>query len=302
MRTLVIGAGPVGVLLGRALEAQKGNEVIWLVRKGAKVERWKIVRARTETMSVRERPVQVEPDQALPAVDVVLIATRAEQLDEALAIVDELPPAVRVATATPGIDDLQKIRARRVGPACQILPMFMAWNDADTLRWMSVSFVPTLVADGGDEGSKPFAEEIAAALDAGGLKSRSIGTPGRAHDAALAAGLPLLGALELAGWDFSRLGANPELRRLAADAAKEGLSAIAGALGVLGAQPILSLMLRATPRLPADVQAMWRVHGPKIASQTRVLLDGVYARTRAAGGRTTRLGELRERLAMTQSR
>jgi hypothetical protein len=44
--------------------------------------------------------------------------------------------------------------------------------------------------------------------------------------------------------------------------------------------------------MPRDVQAMWRVHGPKIAAQTRQQLDALLARAGDADG----LKELRRRL------
>jgi hypothetical protein len=47
------------------------------------------------------------------------------------------------------------------------------------------------------------------------------------------------------------------------------------------------------PLLSAESQAMWRVHGPKIATQTRQQLDALLAR---AGDRAEALRELRRRL------
>jgi hypothetical protein len=57
--------------------------------------------------------------------------------------------------------------------------------------------------------------------------------------------------------------------------------------------PLLSAALCTVPLLSAESQAMWRVHGPKIAAQTRQQLDELVARV---GDGAEALRQLRHRL------
>lgn len=295
----MVGAGAVGVVLTRALEVTKANEITYYVRKGRKalLTRVKVHDLRSGQLHVRERPIVVEAGAKLPVVDTVFLAVRADQLVEALDVVAELEGEPRICSTTAGLDDLAQIRARFPGrPAVQILPIFLSYLDDDAFRFAAPPFLPSLISDGGDSGSRAFAEELAGMLKVGGLGARAVGELSRSRDAAFAAGLPLLGALELAGFDFTKLAGDASLRDLASKAAQEGLRSGPLGLAALGIKPFLSLALRAAPALPADMRAMWLVHGPKIAGQTRLLLDGVIARVEAAGKPSVSLRELRRRL------
>src|SRR5258706_2272366 len=115
MRVLIIGAGAVGAVLGRALEASKSNEVVYYVRAGRKPARFKLEDARSGELYVRERPAAVEPSDPLPHADTVIVAVRGDQLDDALAIVERLAGEPRIASASAGFDRLARIRARLFG-------------------------------------------------------------------------------------------------------------------------------------------------------------------------------------------
>src|SRR5581483_1610703 len=310
MRILMIGAGSVGSVLTRHLES-KANEVTYYVRAGrkAQLQRVKLLDARSGALHVRERPSAIEPSQKLPSVDTAILAVRADQLDAALDVVAQLPTAetVRIATASAGFDDLARIRARFPGrAAAQIIPLFFAYPDGDVVRWWNPPLARTLVTDEHDDASQPFAEELAAALVANGLPARALRSIGRARDAALAAGMPLVASFELARWDFDALARDAELRKLASRSMREGLRAmfknpIASRLIGPTPMPLLSTMLRAAPSvMPAGVKEMWRVHGPKIAGQTRALLDTLIARAEGQDAESAgSLKELRRRLEKT---
>ncbi len=299
----MVGAGAVGALLTRFLEVTKANEVTYYVRKGRKatLTRVKLLDARSGELHVRERPLAIEPHQVLPAADTVILAVRADQLDEALDVVARIPFEARIASASAGMDDLQRIRARFPGrPVVQIMPMFKAYPDGDAIKWWNPPFARTIITWEGDDAAKPFADELAKDLSAGGLASKALRSVGRARDAVLAAGMPLLAALELAGWDFGAWSNDAELRGLASAGVREGVGAVAPNLGRLfGLAPkvVLSTVLKAAPRMAGkDLLDMWRVHGPKIAGQTRQLLDALIVRGDQRASATGTLKELRRRL------
>jgi ketopantoate reductase len=304
MRILMVGAGAVGTVLTRHLE-NKTNELTYYVRAGrkAKLARTKILDARSEGIFVRERPAAVEPGDKLPIVDTAILAVRADQLDEALDLVARLIGDVRIVTASAGLDDLERIRHRFPHrPAVQILPLFMAYPDGDAIRFWNPPLARTLITDEHDEAARPLAEELAAALTAGGLPARALRSFGGAREAVFALGMPLLAGFELAGWDLGALAGDGELRSLASRGMREGVSSLvknplARRLVALAPAPLFAAALRAAPAmLPRGAKEMWRVHGPKIAGQTRQLLDLLIARAAAAAAPVDGLRELRRRL------
>ena len=213
----MVGAGAVGCVLTRALEQTKGNDVVYFVRRGRKkqLQRVKLLDARTNTITVREKPQVIEAGDPLSVFDTVVLAVRADQLDGALAVVDELPKKdeLRIACASPGLDDLERVRARAPGrPAVQIQPGFLAYAQGDSIRWWNPPLSRTLISFGDDGSAQPFAEELASALSKGGVPSRA--KHGGSRNAALASGVPILGALELAHWSFDDWAKNAELRGL----------------------------------------------------------------------------------------
>jgi len=304
MRVLMVGAGAVGGVLTHALEATKSNDVTYLLRRGKKLPRVKLLEARSGALSVRARPSVVDLDGTLPVVDTVILAVRGDQLDEALDILPLLraPDELRVAVAAAGLDVVERLRARLPGrPVVQILPMFMAYPDGDHIKWWSPPLARTLICWESDPAARSFAEELAQSFSVGGVPSRAIGSVRTVRDTMLAAGMPVLAALELSHWSFDDWAHSAELRGLAADGLREGVAAVtpgpAARLVAHAPLPLVSAMLRLAPRLlSAETRAMWSVHGPKIAGQTRAMLDAIIARGDAASRATDGLKELRRRL------
>jgi hypothetical protein len=306
----MVGAGAVGSVLTRALEQTKGNDVVYYVRKGrrAQLQRVKLLDARSGAITVREKPSVLEPGDPLPVFDTVILAVRGDQLGEAIELLRELRKGdqLRVASASAGLDDVQRIRdqlspSMRGCPVVQIAPLFMAYPEGDVIKWWNPPLARTQISWDGDDAARPFAEELAQALTAGGVPARARKSLARARDAVFAAGMPVLGALELAHWDFAEWARSAELRGLASTGLCEGFSAVAppgvAKLVGLAPRPLVSAMLKVAPRfLTEDVRAMWRVHGPKIAGQTRFMLDQIIARGTERSTHTDSLKELRKRL------
>jgi len=301
MRILMVGAGAVGQVLTHHLEKTKSIEVTYLVRPGRKAQltQLKLLNARTDELHVRERPAVLETGARLPPFDTVILAVRADQVDEAAQVIESLPSVTRIASASAGSDDVARLRARFPGrQVVQIVPLFLAFPDGDAIRWWTPPLARTLVTWEGDEAARPFAEELVKPIVAGGLPAMSVRALGTARECLYAAGLPVLACFELAGWDTGRLGRDRELRALAAQGAKEALRTVGGGRWMFAVAPgtLVRLVLRAAPLLSQRTQAMWRVHGPKIGAQTRAQLDGFIARG-ASDGHAEALTELRRRLA-----
>jgi hypothetical protein len=296
MRALIVGCGSVGIVLAHHLERTKGNEVAFFVRKGRKQTQLKLLNAKSDELHVRERPTMFESGARLPPFDTVILAVRADQVDEAAAVLETLPATTRIASASAGHDDVARLRARFPGrPVAQIVPLFLAFPDGDVTRWWAPPVVRTLITWEGDESARELAEELVKPLVAAGLPAMAVRALGNARECIYAAGLPALASFELAGWDAGALGKSGELRKLAAQGAKEALRTVGGGRWLFAVAPgtLVQLALRAAPLMPQRSKQMWRVHGPKIAAQTRAQLDGLIAR---AGGDSAALSELRRRL------
>ncbi len=299
MRVLIVGAGCVGSVLARFLEAVKANEVTSYVRAGkrAQLTRVKLCDVRSGELHVRERPTLIEAGQRPPMVDAVILAVRGDQLDEAMLVIPQVAVTAAICTATSGHDDLARLRARFPGRVVvQLQPMFFAYPDGDAIRWWSPPLSKTLVSWENDESARAFADELAQTLAAGGLPTRTVRTVEKTRQALLAALTPLLAGWELAGWDATELARNPELRKLSASAMREALRGLPTSARLFGFVPRLlyQAALRAAPLLPNDTKEMWRVHGPKVAVQTRLEIDALAARS---VGHAEQLLELRRRLS-----
>jgi hypothetical protein len=184
----------------------------------------------------------------------------------------------------------------------QVLPTFFAYREDDAIRWWQPPLGATFVSSEGDEQARPFAEELVKDIVAGGLPARAVKSFSSARDTVFAAGMPLLGTLELAGWDYDAWSRDKALRSLASRGMREGVQAMvpsvwAARLVGLAPELLLSTLLKAAPTLGGqNVREMWRVHGPKIAGQTRHLLDTIIERGNRRASSTESLKELRRRL------
>src|SRR5262249_28087030 len=105
MRALIVGCGSVGIVLAHHLERTKGNEIAFLVRKGRKQTQLKLLNAKSDELHVRERPAMYESGARLPPFDTVILAVRADQVDEAASVLETLPATTRIVSASAGHDD-----------------------------------------------------------------------------------------------------------------------------------------------------------------------------------------------------
>jgi hypothetical protein len=252
---------------------------------------------------VRERPAAVELGQVRPSFDTVLFCVRGDQLAAALDDVGALPRGARLATITPGPDGLALLRARHPGhPAVRVLPAFAAYPDADT----TVLWIPPLVKSSvsweEDAAASAFAEELAAALEAGVVPARARARLGAATEVGSDAFMPLLAAYAIAGYDADALTADRPLLDLTGAAIGEALT-VAGAPGIAGAlarrtaAPMIRAALGAlAPRLPDHLRVLWRVHAPKIEGQTRGMIEALVQRGQDEHRGTPALAELLRRM------
>ena len=173
----MVGAGAVGAVLTRALEGNKANEVTYLVRAGRKerLKRVMIVDARSGEIHVREKPTVMEHGQVLPQADTAIFAVRREQLDEALGLLEQLPKDARIVC----LEGAARVRARLPGRVVvQVMPVFSCAREGDTFKLKKPPLVPSLVSSEGDARARPFAEELAKDLVAGGMRARAVSTLG----------------------------------------------------------------------------------------------------------------------------
>jgi ketopantoate reductase len=223
----------------------------------------------------------------------VILAVRADQFEAAAEVAARVAGQPRLATATAGLDDLPRLRARFPGrPTAQIMPLFLSWPDGDAWRLWNPPLAKTLVTFENDEPSRAFAEELVAAFSSGGVPSRTVKSVQRAREGLYAAGMPIVATCELVGFDLEALARDAELRALAARSIQEALRGTEMKWLAKMPRPIWSAALRVGPLLPRRAREMWKIHGPKIHGQTVHFLDALVARAGEAEG----LRELRRRL------
>lgn len=311
MRFVVIGAGCVGTVLGVSLEHGK-HEVLYLLRKGRKegFRDLQLVDVHHGVVRRRDAPLCAEEGARLPPFEWALLCVRGDQLDEAIATLGaHVRPDARVGVATARLDELARVRAAHPGgPVFSIAPTFMAWSEEPrVVRLLKPPLLRTLISGEGDRAADESARELAGVLDGLGLPVSAVASARGAQLPVVAAGSMLLAGWELSRWDARAFASDAELRQLTAAAMREAgavvraeLSAMASPLALLLAMtpaPALGVLLRGLPQLTrGDASAMWTVHGPKIAAQTRAVLDEVAARAAAAGLSAPSVTTLRARL------
>jgi 2-dehydropantoate 2-reductase len=143
-------------------------------------------------------------------------------------------------------------------------------------------------------------EPVLAALRAGGLPARGHRNIGAVSDFPTALLMPLMAALEQAGWSF-RTVRQPGRLALAARAAREALRVMAHRdrrpapwpLRFVNRPLAVRLALAVAPRLmPLDIETYLRVHFTKVSDQTRDFLRTYLTLGRAAGLPTGALAQL----------
>jgi ketopantoate reductase len=143
-------------------------------------------------------------------------------------------------------------------------------------------------------------EPVLAALRAGGLPARRHRNIGAVSSFPTALLMPLMAALEQAGWSFRTIREAGRLA-LAAEAAGEALRVIAGHEGRPAPWPLrlvnrplaVRLALALAPRLmPLDIESYLRAHFTKVGDQTRDFLRTYLRLGKAAGLPTAALARL----------
>jgi 2-dehydropantoate 2-reductase len=314
MRALVVGAGAVGQVYGHHL-ARGGAEVSFLVKPAHAAELAGPLTLYPLNRSARERtrPVAGEGFGVLtdPAAtsrarwDQVYLAVSSTAL-RAGDWFARLAPGLGDATLVllqPGPDDRRFLEGHL--PAARIvqgvitlisyrapLPGESRFPRPGVAYWFP-PLAPSPM-------SGPRVDAVLAALRAGGLPARRHRNIGAVSGFPTALLMPLMAALERAGWSFRTI-REPGRLAVAARAAREALRVMADHEGRPAPWPLrlvnrplaVRLALALAPRLmPLDIEAYLRAHFTKVGDQTRDFLH-TYARLgRAAGLPTEALAQL----------
>jgi ketopantoate reductase len=305
VRVLVVGAGAVGQVYGYHL-ARGGAEVAFLIKPAHAAELAAPLtlyplnrprRRRAEPVSFAGFGVLTDPAAvARERWDQVYLTVSSPAL-RAGDWFDRLAPALGAATLVllqPGPDDrrfvAQRLPAEQIVQGVITLVGYRAPLPGETrfprpgVAYWFPPLSPSLM-------SGARREPVLAALRAGGLPAR------RYRDIAAVAAfptallMPLLAALEQAGWSFRAL-REPARLALATRAAGEALAVMAHQGGrrvpwplrLLNRPLVVRLALALAPRvMPLDTEAYLRVHFTKVGDQTRDFLRTYLTVGRGAG-------------------
>ncbi len=306
MRALVVGAGAVGRVYGRHL-ALGGAEVSFLVKE-AHLEAcrrgftfYPLNRRgeqRREPVGWRAYGLLVEREIASTRWDEIYLATSSTALrDRWIGRLAETGEAT-VVLLQPGPDDRARLQAV-VGPERLVqgvlsllayaapLPGETRFPRPGIAYWFPPAAAPF-------DGPPDRRAAVVRALRAGGLPARAAADATREAAFATATMMPLLVALEAAGWSFARLFSAAERPRLrtAFAAAREARAVVARTRG-RRPPPLLALLARPLPlrlaiaagrrTVPLDLETYLSVHFTKVGDQTRALIGDYLAHARALG-------------------
>jgi ketopantoate reductase len=304
---LIVGAGAVGRLLGCLLH-QAGYQVTFVLRPGRELQPI-LARDLDRRSAIHrlEQPATVVAGQATHTPDLVIVAVRSDQVDDAFLLARTyLGPASRLAVVPPLIEGLAaRLRAAGIHqPACTMLVAFGAWPVGTELHWFRFPGAACLVAGDGDPHSHSVARQTALDLRRAGLRARAFRTMPAMMRCFLASELARYLGWELAGWDVDRLAHDPELGPLTARAMADAIAVTAPSSGLIGwlwkAIPAGAhrwlLQLRAR-FMSSNMRAIWRYHGPKVSAQTRFLVDALLAEADRRQVDASALRLLRDRAA-----
>jgi ketopantoate reductase len=306
----ILGSGAVGVFVGARLDAA-GTAPLFFVRGGARESRqWQLVDARTEV--TRTLRAEVAPAAGVHAeIRHLLVCVRGDQQAAAVETALRLAPSAAIGLAAPvSATEIAALRARHPDRTFYLLvPMFNAWSDGEArYRWLQPPLVKSLLSGERDARASAAARAMSARLAAGRMRVRVVSSATAATATFFNAGLPLLVAWQISGWS-PRVVEGAPLRRLTARAMRESLAIAREATGPAAAlvrllpASLIALGL-ATMRLfvSRHLVAMWQHHGPKIAGQTRLMLETMLVRAEAAQLTAPSLTELRARLDALEGR
>jgi hypothetical protein len=308
MRFTIIGAGAVGAVLGLHLGAA-GHEIEYVVRTAHGERTFRLRDARSGATVHEARATVRRAEDAGPLSDVVLVCVRGEQVDDAMRTVAIAAPAAPVvAIAAPvELGDLARLRARHPGVAIvTIEPAFLAWSDTDDAwRWVRPRWLRSVLSHEDDVAARNACRVLARVLGEAGIRARVARSAHAELRSPFSSGLAVLAAWELRGWPDDLLRGEPKLRRRTVHAMREAARAVrAQSRGLAGwvlrwaPRPVLGVLVQLLPHLLSTEQrTMWRQHGPKIAAQTRRMLDEVLVQAREGGVAAPNLQALREGLS-----
>jgi len=314
MRILIVGAGAVGQVYGRALAAG-GAEVSFLVKERHAEEarrgftlwslsRWRApARQRFEgfgVMTGAEEARSSRWDQVWLAVSATAVA--GGWLDE---LVDSTGDAT-VVCLQPGPGALARVREAAGDRVVQGLITFIAYQaplprEARILEPGIAYWIPPGPApfSGPEERVRPLID----ALRRGGMSARRLADVGRMSLHGTAFFQAFVAAIDAGGWSF-RGARRGDALALAIRAFRETSAVAAATLGVpvpawagLLSPGLAKLTLWLAPRLvPIDIPTYFAYHFTKVGDQTRAHLDHWIAEGRRVGLGMAATEELRGRL------
>ena len=314
LRVVLVGAGSVGQVYGRHLQ-QGGAEVRYLVRPkyvAHCTEGFVLHRFRDrKPVTSRFVPDRVSSDAAEAAqggVDVVVLCMsyaglQGPWLDELLTRVGD----ASVLSLVPGLPArawlLERIPEKRLMGGIITLLAYPAPMEGQDLEPGTAYWFPPLSPCPID-GERERAAPVVACLRAGGQPAKvSPGTIGK-NAAGLAMFMPLIAALELAGWSFASMGSGEHLRR-ACGGAREALDLAARRMEI--SPPIIRHLMRpfavrlvlwfAPKFVPFDLERFLEIHFTKVDRQTRLFLGEWVAQAAGSGAAIPHLQALADGLA-----
>ena len=319
LRVLIVGAGAVGQAYGYHMQ-KGGAEVAFFVREKYRADLASGVVVYPLNRRAAWDPVvfsgfELHSDWSTVAAsrwDQVWLAIPSTALRQGWlgAMVTAIGDAFVVALQ-PGLDDrdvlLQHLPAARLVQGVITLQSFHApLPGAESVTPGMAWWFPPLspIPLGGDADT---VRSVAAALERGGCPANP--QPGKQVSAVAASAvmMPIIAALETAGWSLKRLRTTNALT-LGCDVARECSAVVAGAQGKKApwfttfVRPwLLSLIVRVAPYvIPFDLERFFEVHFTKVGAQTRLMFATYARRGRELGVSTTRLLTLQSALGPTE--
>lgn len=249
------------------------------------------------------QPTIVAPGEPADAPDWLLLAVRCDQINEALPLAQRYLASHTTLVVVPPLmhDLIHRVRGARIDqPVIAMLVGFGAWPVGAELHWFRLPDAACLLSAEGDATVLPAAESFAAALAEAGLPALARLAIPTFVRALVASEYALLLGWELVGWDIDRLSADPELCTLTTGAMADAIRVVANESGAT--ESILEGMPSLEHRVASmneNLRAIWRFHGPKIALQTRQLVDGLIDEAQKTNVSVDSLMALRARLRST---
>jgi 2-dehydropantoate 2-reductase len=299
---LVVGAGCVGQVFGRALQ-RGGCELHFYVRERIleSLRGGVVVYPLNSRRDRTGEPLQgygllSSPEQAAAtAFDEVWLCVSSPALQgEWLGALAEATPGAVWVLLQPGIDD-RALLLRHVPEArlVQGLIPFMSWMaplPGEQVRVPGVMFYQPPLTPAPFSGPKEAVNTIVSTLRRGGQPARAAANVDLETALGSSLLLPIVGALELHGWSFSRL--RGEGGTAAAATCARATVAIAARIHGQAPPPWLGLVrgpalwlatLIAPVALPLDLERFFERHFRKVGDQTRGSLQALVERGQGFG-------------------